>query len=225
MILDDVSFHVAPGEHVAIVGASGAGKSTILRLVLGLVTPTSGRVLIDGRPVAEHDLGALRAAVGTVLAGGAFFDAPVFDNVALGAPDASPADVQAALTCACVEDVVSGLPRGALTPLGAGASRLSGGQRQRLLLARALAKRPSLLLLDEASSALDDALEARIQERLDRLPCTMLMVAHRRSAIAFANRVLVLERAKITRECTPTELRALEVQGGRQAFGTRAMAS
>lgn len=200
MLLDRVSFHVAPGERVAFVGASGAGKSTILKLVLGFVQPTSGRILIDGRDLREYDLDALRSAMGAVMAGGAFFDESVFDNVTLGAPEATPAELSGALRAACVADVVDGLPEGPLTKLGTNASRLSGGQRQRLLLARALVKNPRVLLLDEASSALDAALEQRIQAWLSQLQCTMIIVAHRLSAVALADRILVLSGGRIVEE-------------------------
>ncbi len=197
MLLDDVSFHIAPGERVAFVGASGVGKSTILKLLLGFVKPSMGRILIDGRDLADFDLGALRSSIGAVLAGGSFFEESVFDNVALGSPEATLDDVRDALSAACAEDVVEGLPRGALTCLGTGATRLSGGQRQRLLLARALARRPSMLLLDEASSALDAGLEERIQTALAEVPATMVIVAHRPSAVALADRVLVLDKGRV----------------------------
>ena len=200
MLLDDVSFHVDAGERVAIAGASGAGKSTILRLVLGFIQPISGTIRLDGRDLREYNLDALRSSIGTVLAGGTFFDESVFDNVTLGAPAATPAQVRAALTAACVSEVVDGLPRGPLTRLGAGASRLSGGQRQRLLLTRALVKNPTMLLLDEASSALDTELERRVQAYLGSMRCTMVLVAHRLSAVTFADRVLFLEKGKIVQD-------------------------
>lgn len=205
-LLDRVSFHVEPGERVAFVGASGAGKSTLLKLILGFVQPASGRILIDGRDLREYDLDALRSAMGAVMAGGAFFDESVFDNVTLGAPAATPAELRGALRAASVEDVVDALPEGPLTKLGANASRLSGGQRQRLLIARALVKNPRVLLLDEASSALDAALERRVLAWLSQLRCTMIVVAHRLSAIALADRVLVLEGGRIVQEGSYREL-------------------
>ena len=200
MLLDGVSFHVAAGERVAIAGRSGAGKSTILKLILGFVAPLSGTIQIDGRDVRDYDLDALRSSVGTVLAGGAFFDESIFDNVTLGAPEATLGELRGALSAACVADVVDGLPRGALTRLGTGAKRLSGGQRQRLLLARALVKNPTMLLLDEASSALDTELEQRVQAFLSQMRCTMVVVAHRLSAVALADRVLFLDEGKIIQE-------------------------
>lgn len=200
LLLDAVSFHVDACERVAIAGRSGAGKSTILKLILGFVRPTSGRILIDGRDVHEYDLDALRSSVGTVLAGGAFFDESVFDNVTLGAPEATLGELRGALAAACVADVVDGLPRGPLTRLGTGAARLSGGQRQRLLLARALVKNPTMLLLDEASSALDAELERRVQAYLSQMRCTMIVIAHRLSAVALADRILFLEKGKIVQE-------------------------
>lgn len=208
LILDEVSFEVAAGERVAIAGVSGAGKSTILKLVLGLIQPTSGTVRIDQRDVRDYDIDALRASVGTVLANGTFFDDTVYDNVALGAPDATPGDVRAALQAACIADVIDALPDGPLTRLRTGAKQLSGGQRQRLLLARALVKRPSMLLLDEASSALDGELERRIQAYLSRMRCTMLIIAHRPSAVAMADRILFLEKGHIVQDGSYEELAA-----------------
>jgi ABC-type bacteriocin/lantibiotic exporter with double-glycine peptidase domain len=200
LLLDEVSFRVDAGERVAIAGVSGAGKSTILRLVLGFIQPVSGTILLDGRDLREYNLDALRSSIGTVLASGTFFDESVFDNVTLGAPEATPEDVKRALDAACVGDVVDGLPRGVLSRLGAGAGRLSGGQRQRLLLTRALVKNPTMLLLDEASSALDAELERRVQNYLSRMRCTMLVVAHRLSAISFADRILFLSEGKIVQD-------------------------
>ena len=200
LLLDRVSFVVKPGERVAIAGPSGAGKSTILKLVLGFVSPLSGIIRVDGRDIREYDIEALRSSIGTVLAGGAFFDESVFDNVTLGAPRATADETRRALEAACVDDVVDALAHGPLTQLGTGARRLSGGQRQRLLLARALVKRPSILLLDEASSALDTELERRVQADLAQMRCTMIIVAHRLSAVAFADRILFLDKGRLVQE-------------------------
>ncbi|HSO34500.1 MAG TPA: peptidase domain-containing ABC transporter [Labilithrix sp.] len=200
LLLDRVSFRLEAGERVAIAGVSGAGKSTIIKLVLGFLQPTSGRILLDGRDLRDYDLDALRSSVGTVLAGGTFFDESLFDNVTLGAPGATPADVRGALQAACVADVVDGLPHGPLTRLKTGAKLLSGGQRQRLLLTRALVKAPSMLFLDEASSALDTRLEQRVQAYLGRMRCTMLIVAHRLSAVALADRILFLRDGQIVQD-------------------------
>jgi ATP-binding cassette, subfamily B, bacterial len=199
-LLDRVSFEIAAGERVAITGPSGAGKSTILKLILGLVQPTSGTIRIDGRDLREYDLGALRRSIGAVLSGGAFFGETIFENVALGAPDASSADVDAALASACIDDVVARLSGGLLAPLAFGAPSLSGGQRQRLLLARALAKAPAILLLDESTSALDPVLERFVHESLAALRCTMLIVAHRPAAVRFADRVLRLRDGRVEEE-------------------------
>lgn len=208
LVLDDVSFEVRPGERVAVVGRSGSGKSTILKLVLGMVRPVSGRVLVDGRPVEEYELSALRRRVGAVFAGGTFFDDSVLENVALGASEADPDSVRRAADAACVDDVVRALPDGYQTPLRGGARQLSGGQRQRLLLARALVKEPDVLLLDEASSALDRELERRVHSYLDALECTMVLVAHRASAMRLAQRFIVLEKGKVVQKGTYAELAA-----------------
>lgn len=206
VILDKVSFEVRPRERLAIVGRSGSGKSTILKLVLGVLLPTEGRVLVDGRPVADYEPAALRRRIGTVLAGGTFFDEPVLENVALGAAQADVDQVRRAADAACIDDVVRALPSGYQTMLRGGARQLSGGQRQRLLLARALVKEPDVLLLDEASSALDRELESRVHSYLDVLECTMLLVAHRPSALRLAERILVLDKGKIVQEGTALSL-------------------
>jgi ABC-type bacteriocin/lantibiotic exporter with double-glycine peptidase domain len=200
LLLDHVSFQVGAGERVAIAGVSGAGKSTIMKLLLGFIQPTSGRVLLDGRDLKEYNLDALRSSVGTVLAGGTFFDESLFDNVTLGALEATPADVRTALKAACVADVVDGLAQGPLTRLTTGAKLLSGGQRQRLLVARALVKKPAMLFLDEASSALDAELEGRVQAYLGRMRCTMLIIAHRLSAVALADRIMFLQGGQIVQD-------------------------
>lgn len=209
LILDGVSFHVAPGERVAVVGRSGSGKSTILKLVLGMLNPTTGRVLVDGQEVSSYDLSALRRRLGSVLAGSTFFDEPVLDNVAMGVGHADAEAVRRAADAASIDDVIRALPSGYQTELRGGARQLSGGQRQRLLLARALVKEPDVLLLDEASSALDRDLESRILSYLELLDCTMLMVAHRTSALRLAKRLLVLEKGKIVQEGTFGELAAV----------------
>jgi ATP-binding cassette subfamily B protein len=208
LILDGLSFRIAPGERVAIVGGSGSGKSTILKLILGTLRPTTGRIFLDGQDLAAYDPRAVRRRIGSVGAAGSFFEEPVLDNIAIGAPDADADAVRRAAEVAAVDDVIRALPRGYQTELYRGARHLSGGQRQRLLLARALAKRPDILLLDEASSALDLDLEATIQARLDTLRCTILLVAHRASALRLARRLLVLSSGKLVQEGTWDELTA-----------------
>jgi ABC-type bacteriocin/lantibiotic exporter with double-glycine peptidase domain len=206
LILDDVSFHVAPRERVALVGRSGSGKSTLLKLVLGVLSPTSGRVLIDSVPVSEYDPTELRRRIGTVLAEGAFVSDTILENVALGAEHADAEAVRRAADAACVDEVIRALPDGYQTVLDSGARQLSGGQRQRLHLARALAKEPNVLLLDEASSSLDPELQDRIHASMDVLECTMLLVAHNASALRLANRILVLDAGKIVQEGTYASL-------------------
>src|SRR5262249_12295540 len=142
LILDDVSFHLAPKERVALVGRSGSGKSTLLKLVLGVLAPTAGTVLVDGVPVSGYDPKELRRRIGAVLAEGAFISDTVLENVALGAEHADAEAVRRAADAACIDEVVRALPSGYHTVLDSGARQLSGGQRQRLHLARALVREP-----------------------------------------------------------------------------------
>jgi len=197
MLLDNVSFHVEAGERVAIVGSTGTGKSTIIRLILGLIRPTSGRVLIDGRDVQAYDTGALRRRIGTVLAGSTFIDESLAQNIALGSEVVDLELMHLALQSASIGDLVHSFSETYWTRLGPGAHGLSGGQKQRLLLARALLKQPDILLLDEASSALDPLSEAKVLAGLDGIRCTQIVVGHRLSALRLATRLILLDEGRV----------------------------
>jgi ATP-binding cassette subfamily C protein CydD len=197
--LRDVTFSVAPGERVAIVGPSGAGKSTLLALLLGFVQPTSGRVLIGDTDLATVDIEAWRRNLAWVPQRPYLFAASLADNIRLGAPDASPAAVAAAVAAAHLDEVVAALPDGLDTVLGERGHGLSSGQRQRVALARAFLRDAPLLLLDEPTARLDGASEALVLAATRRLAQgrTALLVAHRPALLADVDRVLRVDAGRV----------------------------
>jgi ATP-binding cassette subfamily B protein RaxB len=190
-----VSIDIAPGECVAITGASGCGKSTLLSLMLGLRSPTEGEVLIDGLSVEHWDKKRLRRRIGSVLQGDALFIGSVQENVTFFEVNAAPERVHAALDACALKSVVARLAMGEHTMIS-DTPMLSGGERQRLLLARALYKRPKLLLLDEASSHLDEATESLVNDSIRSMGVTRVMVAHRRQTIDLADTEVCLDRSE-----------------------------
>ncbi|MEQ8763966.1 MAG: ABC transporter ATP-binding protein [Planctomycetota bacterium] len=206
--LDEVSFRVGPGEIVAIVGSSGAGKSTLVNLVPRLESPGRGRVLWSGCDIASFDRQAWRERVGFVTQEILLFDATIEENIALGHPRADRAAVREAAARAQAESFIEALPEGYETRIGEGGSRLSVGERQRLCIARALVRRPEVLILDEASSALDPENETLIRRALerDREGRVTLVIAHSERLARSADRVVVLEAGRVVGQGTPEEL-------------------
>jgi ATP-binding cassette, subfamily B, bacterial CvaB/MchF/RaxB len=199
-LLEDISFRVAPGECVAIVGPSGAGKSTLLKLIAGLLRPQSGDVLVNGHSVCASRA-AVQGKVGFVLQDDSLFAGTVADNIAFSADIADMSRVEECARLACLDDEINAMPMGYNTLIGEMGSALSGGQQQRLLLARALYSRPSILVLDEATSHLDVPTEQRIAAMLATLRMTRIFAAHRPDTVRIADRVISLSRAgKITEE-------------------------
>ncbi|MCF8505627.1 MAG: ABC transporter ATP-binding protein/permease [Caulobacter sp.] len=197
--ISDVGFRAAPGTTVALVGPSGAGKTTLVRLALRLIDPQSGRILIDGVDLRDLRMASLRRAVALVPQDVALFNDTLEVNIAFGRPDASPQEVAAAAEAAELSSFIEGLPEGMAIRVGERGLKLSGGERQRVGLARALLADPRVLILDEATSALDSRTEAAIQETLRkaRQGRTTLVVAHRLSTIADADEILVLKRGRV----------------------------
>jgi ATP-binding cassette subfamily B protein len=206
--LNGVSFHVKPGETVALVGPSGAGKTTIFNLLLRFFDPQSGEVRVDGVKACNADMDALRARMALVPQDVALFADTVAENIRYGMPDASLEAVQRAATAAQADEFIRALPNGYQTRLGERGISLSGGQRQRIAIARALLKDSPILLLDEATSALDAESEALVQRALERVMKgrTTLVIAHRLATVQKAARILVLDKGRIVEQGTHTEL-------------------
>ncbi len=208
--LEQLSFRVAAGERVGVVGASGAGKSTISRLLLRFADPTAGRVTIGGHDLRELSLRDLRRLIAVVSQDTYLFHGTIEENLRMGRPDASQAELEAAARNANMHDAIVALPQGYQTVVGERGVRLSGGQRQRIAIARALLRDAPILILDEALSSVDAESEAAIQDALDRLMRgrTTLIFAHRLSSIIGADRILVLDEGRVAESGTHAALMA-----------------
>jgi NHLM bacteriocin system ABC transporter ATP-binding protein len=205
LILNDVSIKAEPGEFIALVGPSGSGKSTLLRLLLGFDRPESGTVYYDGQDLSGLDVTAVRRQIGVVLQNSRLMSASIFENIASGALITMDEAWEAARMAGFDADVAA-MPMGMHTVVSEGGSNISGGQRQRLMIARALALRPRILLFDEATSALDNKTQAIVSESLDRLKVTRIVVAHRLSTIRNADRIYVLEAGQMIEQGSFAEL-------------------
>jgi ABC-type multidrug transport system fused ATPase/permease subunit len=201
-VLQDVHLSIVPGEHVAIVGPNGAGKSTLASLLLGLYRPTAGQVFADGVPFDELDMPRFRRSLGVVLQDPVIFPGTVSENIAYGQPNATEADVRRATAWATATDFIEALPEGYATPVGDEGVLLSAGQRQRLAIARALLTGPSLLVLDEPTTHLDDAAIHRLLGNLRELPGspTVIAISHDPEIEAWAGRVIHLRDGRIADE-------------------------
>jgi ATP-binding cassette subfamily B multidrug efflux pump len=215
-VIDALDLHLRPGEKVGLVGRSGAGKSTIVNLLLRFYDPEGGRVLIDGTDVASVTQESLRANIGVVTQDTSLLHRSVRDNIAYGRPEASDAEIIAAAKLAEAHDFILGLGdqkgrKGYDAHVGERGIKLSGGQRQRIAIARVLLKNAPILVLDEATSALDSEVEAAIQSQLHILMRgkTVIAIAHRLSTIAALDRLVVIEQGKIVEQGTHAELLAL----------------
>jgi len=198
-VLKDITFHVAPGEVVALVGPSGAGKTSIANLVCRFYDPQHGHVLIDGRDVRDVQVQSLRQHIAVVLQDTFLFNTTVRDNLRYGKPDASEEEMVAAAEAAYAHDFIQDLPNGYDTAIGERGVRLSGGQKQRLALARAILADPRILILDEATSSVDAEAEYLIQQALDQVleGRTALVIAHRLSTVRDADKIIALEEGNI----------------------------
>lgn len=217
-----VDIEVAAGETIAFVGASGSGKSSMLSLLMGFVTPTGGRLLLDGVDLSTIDLRSYRRFVAVVPQQPALLTGSIRENVAYGLPDVDDVRIAQALADANASEFVAELDAGWETPIGQGGAALSGGQRQRLAIARALVRDPRVLLLDEATSALDGASEALVSEALQRLMRgrTTFVVAHRLSTVRTADRIVVMNRGRIVEIGSHDDLMASGGVYARMHFGS-----
>ena len=206
--LEGITLRVAPGEKVALVGPSGAGKTTVFQLLLRFYDPQSGRLLLDGVELAQTEPAAVRARIGLVPQDPVIFSADAWENIRYGRPGASDEEVRAAAESAAACEFLDSLPEGFASHLGERGVRLSGGQRQRIAIARAILRNPTLLLLDEATSALDAESERLVQSALERLMAgrTTLVIAHRLATVLKCDRIAVMENGRIVAEGSHGEL-------------------
>jgi len=209
-VLTDINLDIAPGEMVGLVGQTGSGKSTLVSLVCRFYDPTRGRVLLDGVDLRDIRIRSLREKIGMVLQEPFLFAGTIRENIAYGKPEASELEIIRAAKAANAHDFIMNLPDGYDSPVGERGVMLSGGERQRISIARAILKNPAILILDEATSAVDTATEASIQEALERLVQgrTTIAIAHRLSTLRYANRLMVLDKGRIVEQGTHDELMA-----------------
>lgn len=206
LVLDDVSLKIRPGQYVAIVGKTGCGKSTLMRLLLGFETPQKGAIYYDGRDLTGIDLRSLRRKIGVVMQDGKLFQGDIFSNITISAPWLTLDDAWQAAELAGIAEDIRQMPMEMHTIISEGSGGISGGQRQRLMIARAVAGKPRILMLDEATSALDNITQRKVSESLDGLKCTRIVIAHRLSTIRQCDRIIVLDKGKIAEDGTYDEL-------------------
>ncbi len=205
-VLDDISFSVLPGQYVAIVGTTGCGKSTLLRLLLGFETPQKGAIYYDKQDMTLLNLRTLRRNIGVVMQTGKVFQGDVYHNIVITQPTLTMARAWEAAEMANLAEDIRRFPMGMHTMISEGGGGISGGQRQRLMIARAIAPKPQILMFDEATSALDNLTQKKISTSLSKLHCTRIVIAHRLSTVRECDRILVLHQGNIVEDGTYEEL-------------------
>jgi len=214
LVLDDLSLKIKPGQYVAIVGSTGCGKSTLMRILLGFEKPQKGAVYYNGKDLNTIDLKSLRRKIGVVMQNGKLFQGNIFSNIVISAPQLTLDEAWEAAEMAGIAEDIRQMPMGMHTVISEGSGGISGGQRQRLMIARAIAPKPKILMFDEATSALDNITQKTVSDSLEKLKCTRIVIAHRLSTIRNCDRIIYLEKGKIAEDGTYDELIAL---GGRFA--------
>ena len=207
-ILDHISLKIRPGQYIAIVGKTGCGKSTLMRLLLGFEMPVSGAVYYDNRDLQMLDLRSVRRNIGAVLQNSRLFTGDIYSNIVISAPWLTLSDAWEAAKMAGVDEDIRKMPMGMQTLITEGGGGISGGQRQRIMIARAIAPKPRLLMFDEATSALDNITQRVVSDSLNDLNCTRIVIAHRLSTIRQCDRILVLDGGKIVEDGNFDELLA-----------------
>lgn len=206
LVVDNLSLKIRPGQYVAIVGATGCGKSTLMRLMLGFETPQKGAVYFDGKDISTVDLKSLRRNIGAVMQNGKLFSGDIFSNITISAPWLTMDDAWKAAELSGIAEDIRRMPMGMHTIISEGSGGVSGGQRQRLMIARAIAPGPKVLMFDEATSALDNITQKTVSESLDGLKCTRIVIAHRLSTIKQCDRIIVLDKGRIIEDGKYEEL-------------------
>ena len=205
-VIDNLSLQIKPGQYVALVGATGCGKSTLVRLILGFEKPQKGSIYFDRQDIERLDLKSLRSKIGVVMQNGKLFYGDIFSNITISAPWLTLDDAWEAAETAGIADDIRAMPMGMHTIVSEGQGGFSGGQKQRLMIARAIAPKPKILIFDEATSALDNITQKKVSDALDGLKCTRIVIAHRLSTIRQCDRILVLDKGKIIEDGTYEDL-------------------
>lgn len=200
VILDDINFKVKKGEYVAIVGSTGCGKSTLMRILLGFENPEKGAVYYGGRDLKSLDLRSVRQKIGVVMQNGSLFPGDIFSNIIVTSPWKNMDDAWEAARMAGIEEDIKEMPMGMHTLISEGAGGISGGQKQRLMIARAIIGKPSILYFDEATSALDNITQSHVADSISNLKSTRIVIAHRLSTIKNCDRILVMDKGRIVEE-------------------------
>jgi ABC-type bacteriocin/lantibiotic exporter with double-glycine peptidase domain len=211
-VLDNISLKVKKGEYLAIVGKTGCGKSTLMRLLLGFENPDKGAIYYSGRDLSTLDLRSVRQKIGVVMQNGSLFPGDIFSNIIITSPWKTMDDAWEAARMAGIEDDIKAMPMGMHTMISEGAGGISGGQKQRLMIARAIIGKPQILFFDEATSALDNITQNHVAESIAKLHSTRVVIAHRLSTIKHCDRIVVIDEGKIAEEGTYDELMGLKGQ-------------
>lgn len=205
-VLDGISLKISPGQYVAIVGKTGCGKSTLMRIMLGFEKSQRGAVYYDGKDLERMDLKSLRRNIGTVMQSGKLFTGDIYSNIVITNPRLTLDEAWEAAEMAGFADDIRSMPMGMFTLISEGQGGISGGQRQRLMIARAIAPKPRILMFDEATSALDNITQKTVSDSLEKLKCTRIVIAHRLSTIKQCDRIIVLDKGHIVEDGTYDEL-------------------